>query len=58
MTLFVKLMLTLFVVGFLLLFFSDCAPRRELLYKYLGLLCMTPAVTITIALLFAFIWGA
>ncbi len=56
MKLFLKLVITLFLCGFALLFFSDCS-RRELLYKYLGLLLMTPAVTVTMVSIVVGVWA-
>lgn len=51
-----QLVITMFLAGFLLVFFSDCT-RRERLFKYMGTLLMVPAVTIAMASLFVGVWS-
>ena len=55
MTLFFQLITSLFIAGFLLVFFSDCA-KRQLLYKYLGILLMFPAVVVALVSVFVGVW--
>lgn len=51
-----QLVITMFLTGFLLVFFSDCT-RRERFFKYLGTMLMVPAVTISMVSLFVGVWS-